>query len=162
MKNALIAAGVSVVVVVLAFMFYAPVKEVALGAQAGPDHTERQYFYDDAIIGGNNFATSSAGSVTYTAAQIFNNKLITHTATAALTATLPASSTVTGIPRTGDSKVLYLTPITTGITFAAGTGTDFNTSSSTKFCVVNSLCRFDFVRKSTGDIEVLFQSATGL
>lgn len=132
-------------------------------AAPGPDVYVPTWFAQTVTIGGNVFATSSAGAVTYTAASLNNVNTIQHTATGALTATLPASSTLTSfVPKAGDSRTVFLNPITTGITLAGGTGTDLNTASSTKFCVVGSLCRLDFVRKSNTDIEVLLTSSTGL
>lgn len=134
----------------------------SLGAAAGPEVTEKTFFRDDVVVGGTSFATSSVGAGTYTATQITNSKIIVHTAASALTVTLPASSTLSSfIPKIGDTKTTFLLPVTTGITVAGGTGTDLNTSSSTKFCVVNQLCRLDFVRKPNSDIEVLLTSSSG-
>lgn len=131
-------------------------KEVPVGASSGPDFLSRAFFFDDAIVGGSVLATSSVGAATYTAAQVMNNKLIIHTAASALTVTLPASSTIKDIPRPGDTKTLFINPVTTLITFAGGTGTDLNSASTTKNINAGGLGRFDFVRKSNTDIEVLF------
>lgn len=136
--------------------------ESTLSAVVGPEVLDRFVFRDGIVVGGTNTATSSAGAATYSAAQVFTSQTITHTAASALTATFPASSTVSFIPRTGDTKTLFILPVTTGITFAGGTGLDLNTASSTKFCVAGSVCRFDFVRKSNTDIEVLMTPASGL
>lgn len=135
----------------------------SFGAFPGGEIQVPVAFRDTVSLGGNVFATTSQGAVTYTAGAVSKFSLIQHTAAAALTATLPASSTLTGfIPKAGDTQTVYLAPITTGITLAAGTGTDLNTASSTKFCVVNSICELTFVRKSNSDIEVFLRSSTGL
>lgn len=133
-----------------------PVAPVPFSASAGPDFDSPVFFRQTATPGGNVFATSSQGAVTYTAAQLLNTSVIQHTATGALTATLPASSTLSTIflPRAGDSRTIYLTPITTNITLAGGTGTDLNMASSSTSCLVNRICRLDFVRKANSDIEV--------
>lgn len=157
--------GVVAVLAVMAYNKPATMQTVVekLGAAAGPEVTEPTFFRGTVTPGGNVVATSSQGAATYTAANFLNTSVIQHTATAALTATLPASSTLKAfVPLPGDTRVMYLNPITTGITLAGGTGTEFNTASSTKFCVVGSLCRLDFIRKTNTDIEVLFTSATGL
>lgn len=135
----------------------------SFGAFPGGEIQVPVAFRDTVSLGGNVFATTSQGAVTYTAGAVSKFSLIQHTASAALTATLPASSTLTGfIPKAGDTQTVYLAPITTGITLAAGTGTDLNTASSTKFCVVNSVCELTFVRKANSDIEVFLRSSTGL
>ena len=125
------------------------------GANAGTDHYSAESFLAGVTVGGINFATSSVGAVTYTAASLRDVSLITHTAGSALTATLPASSTIDFIPRSGDTRTIYFAPVTTGITLAGGTGTDLHSASSTKLVPVGTVARLDFVRKSNTDIEVL-------
>lgn len=159
--------GVISGVVALAVLFSAnlgqsPMAQQPLGAFAGPDVTETMFFRGDAVLGGSNYATSSIGAATYTAGDILRNKTITHTAASALTATLPASTTLQNlVPNTGDTAVRFILPVTTGFTLAGGTGTDLNTASSTKFCVAGQVCRLDFVRKSNSDIEVLLTNPSG-
>lgn len=144
---------------VLGLLGVAAFKEVpapVIGAASGPEYYNRQFFRDNAIIGGTVLATSSRGTVTYTADNIKNSKVIVHTATAALTANLPASSTLTDfIPRPGDTAIVYISPVTTLITFAGGTGVDLNTASSTKNINAGGLGSLEFVRKADSDIEVL-------
>lgn len=136
--------------------------EMTLGAFSGPEIYDTIFFKNNVVVGGDNFATTSQGAATYTAATIKNARVITHTAGAALTATLPASTTLTDfIPRSGDTATKYLLPVTTGITLEGGTGTDLNTASSTKFCVAGQVCELTFVRKSNSDIEVLLVPASG-
>lgn len=133
-----------------------------LGGAAGDFHSNHETFASGVTLGGRVFATSSVGAATYTAASLTDVTLIQHTAASALTATLPASSTLTSfVPRAGDTRTIFLAPITTGITLAGGTGTDLNTASSTKFCVVSQVCRLDFTRKVNSDIEVLLTNSSG-
>lgn len=161
--NQLVVSVVLAVVVFAAggvFQAYFGVQAPPLGAALSPDHYYHEFFNSSFTMGGKNFATSSAGTVTYVASSFTDVSLITHTATAALTATLPASSTLSGgfAPKTGDTRTIYLAPVTNNITLAGGTGTDLDTASSTKVCIAGALCRLDFVRKSNTDFEVLFTS----
>lgn len=112
--------------------------------------------------GGNVFATTSQGATTYTAADIEVASLIRHTASAALTATLPASSTFSSafIPTPGDRKDICLYAITTLITLADGTGTEINTASSTKNVNAAGLGCMTFIRDSDTDIEVLLTTGS--
>ena len=120
------------------------------------------YFRDTVTLGGSVLATTSQGTVTYTAANITKYNTITHTASAAATVTLPASSTLTAfVPKAGDTATRFINPVTTSVTVAAGTGTELNTASSTKVCLVNTTCRLDFVRKANSDIEVLLTTPSG-
>ena len=146
---------VVILVIATAGAYLYPEVQKPFGAISSPQVYDRMYFYNNEEVGGGNFATSSVGAVTYTAAQVFNNKLITHTAASALTVTLPASTTISNIVGAGMSYTLYLTPVTTGITVAGGTGTELNAASSTAMCSAGALCRLDFIRKANTDIEVL-------
>lgn len=120
-------------------------------------------FRSGITVGGYNFATSSVGAVTYTGGT-FNNPalgIITHTAASALTATLPASTTLTSlVPNIGDSRVIYINPITTGMTLAGGTGTLLNSASSTKFIIAGQVGRLEFVRKANSDINVFMTTGS--
>lgn len=129
-----------------------------VGVTAGDDFFNNISFYDDIVLGGSVFATSSQGTATYTAATLAKTSLIQHTAGGALTVTLPASSTITWIPKAGDKKLMFINPITTNITLAAGTGTDLNSASSTKAMMAGGLTSIEFVRKSNTDIEVMMTS----
>jgi hypothetical protein len=166
MKNPFALGLIGIIVIVSGVILsvtHKPEAPVVVGAFPGPDVTEFMHFGGDESVGGTVLATSSQGTAVYTASQVMNNKVIAHTAGAALTVTLPASSTMAGfIQKPGDTKTTYITPVTTGITFAGGTGTDLNTASSTKFCVVGQLCRLDFVRKVNSDIEILLTNSSGV
>lgn len=147
---------VAVLVIALGAYWFPKGSTPSVGALVSPDVYDNLRLHEDAEIGGGNLATSSIGAATYTAAQVFNNKLITHTAASALTVTLPASSTVSQIKETSMTHTLYLAPVTTNITVAGGTGVDLNIGSSTAVCLAGGVCRLDFVRKANTDIEVLF------
>lgn len=129
-------------------------EQVNVAASSGPDFYNPVYLAQTATVGGNVFATSSQGTATYVASTLVNTSLIQHTAGGALTVTLPASSTISFIQRAGDTRTIYLAPITTAISVAGGTGTDFNSASSSVTCLVNKICRLDFIRKTNSDIEV--------
>lgn len=166
-KNVLVSAGIVIALVlgVVGILRPATVERVVqnIGANPGPEFFVPVFFRETSTDGGNVFATTSAGSVTYTAASLIKTSLIAHTASAAVTATLPASSTIASafVPLAGDSRTIYLAPITTNITLAGGTGTDLNTASSTKVCLQGTVCSLEFVRKSNSDIEVLLVTPTG-
>ena len=133
--------------------------EAPLGANPGPEYLDVQYFRGDAIVGGANLATTSQGTATYTGQQVMVNKVITHTAPAALTVTLPASSTLSQyIPKTGDTKTLFIVPITTLITVAGASGMDLNSASTSRACGAGLMCRLEFVRKANTDIEVFMDN----
>ena len=104
------------------------------------------------------FATSSQGAATYTAANITGVNTILHNATAALTATLPASSTLTSfVPNTGDRASITLVNIGAGaITFAAGTGMNLYNASSTLVLPATAAAQFEFVRQADTDIAVFY------
>lgn len=119
------------------------------GAVSGPDVSFRMFFHDNIVVGGGVLATTSAGSVTYTAANIANNKLIEHKATAALTATLPTAAALNAIgflPNAGDTAMLYIHASTTNITLAGGTGTTLYSASTTRVIPANSTVALEFVK----------------
>ncbi len=163
-----LAVSISVVAVLIAgiVFFNKPAqitvdKTQTLGGVAQDQYSEA-FFHDTATVGGNILATSSIGAVTYTAASISKVSLIQHTAASALTATLPASSTLTNfIKYPGDTKTIYIHAITTGITLAGATGVDLDTASSTKNIVAGNVARLDFIRKSNSDIEVVMTQGSG-
>ncbi len=128
-----------------------------VGAVSGSEHYNAETFYAPVTFGGTIFATTSQGTGTYTYANLKNAQTITHTATAALTVTLPASTTLNAfIPKAGDTRTIFVNAVTTKITFAGGTGTTLLSASSTKDVIAGGTGRFDFVRKANSDIQVLF------
>lgn len=101
-----------------------------LGANAGPEVTNHQYFMAGVTTGGGCFATSTTG--TLTAAMLNDRSCITITATGAgqgaLSLTMPASTSMPMIPRVGDCQTWFLdnsgVAAGTTTTIVAGTGHD--------------------------------------
>lgn len=161
MKEILFGAAVAAVLMMGVYVALMPKNvpldgEPPVGATPGTDHYSPESFLQPITQGGNVLATTSQGAGTYTAANLQNTSLIQHTAGAALTVTLPASSTLGAfIPRPGDTRTIYFNAITTLITIAGGTGTELNTASSTKNVNAGGIGRLDFTRKANTDIEVL-------
>ena len=105
------------------------------GATAGGDFFNLVSFHAGVVTGGNDFATSSQGTVTYTTASIVKANLIEHIATAATTATLPTNTALSAagfLPNPGDTVTIYLHASTTAITIAGNTGVTLYSASSTK------------------------------
>lgn len=147
MKNTLASVIASVLVVVLGFTFFVP--QPPLAGSAGPDVTAFTHFYDNVNIGGATFATSSEGTVTYTAASIVRSRVIEHDATGATTATLPTNTALSALgflPNVGDTQSIFIHASTTKITLAAGTGMTLASASSTKAVSAGSIGRLDCVR----------------
>lgn len=119
--------------------------------------------------GGGVFATTSVAAATFTCAQIGTANLIQQTNTAAVTLTLPASSTCpsTFIPTAGQSKTLYLANLGNSlITLAGGSGTLLNVASTSggvganaKTIFSDGVARLDFIRTSSTNIEVILTPA---
>lgn len=109
-----------------------------LGAGAGPEHTEHQYFFAGMTDGGGcETLTPTSASYTLTAALLDGANCFTFVASStmpALTFTLPATSTMPNIvPRVGDTRSWIIenpfTAAATTTTFAAGTGVDLQEPS---------------------------------
>lgn len=107
--------------------------------------------------GGGIFATSSQGSVTYPASAFDVENVIEHTTTAAVTATLPASTTLSSfVPNSGDVREVIIKNIgTTRLTLVGATGTLLKVASSTDGLFMDSgdWGVLKFFRKSNTDIE---------
>lgn len=164
-KTNVLVGAVAVVALFLSFLAISkPAQQIVretVGSVPGGEFLIPVSFRDSATLGGNVFATTSNGSVTYTAASFGKTSLIQHTASGAVTATLPASSTLSSFaPFPGDVRTIFLNPITTAVTLVAGTGTDINNASTSLKCQPATLCRLDFVRKSNSDFEVYFSPGT--
>lgn len=81
--------------------------------------------------GSGTFATTSTGASTLAWADIDQVSAINR-AGVALTMTLPASTTVAGLPNSGDCRNFFIENTGTGIlTFAAGTGINLRSASTT-------------------------------
>src|SRR3990167_1056158 len=153
MKNKMIAIPKALVVSILTVLALvgtflasyktAPPAEPALGASAGPEHTEEQFFRGGAVTGGNVVSTTTAGSAaTLVAADIVNAYFTRVTIGGAVatgadfTYTLPASTTLRHfLPNPGERTIrcfmLTATTSSSQLIFAGGTGVDLRFASST-------------------------------
>lgn len=119
------------------------------GAASGSDVSFRMFFRDNINVGGNDFATSSVGAATFTAALINNARVIEHTAASAVTLTLPTNAALSGagfLPNVGDTQVVFIHATTTAITLAGNTGVTISTASSTKSIAAGQIGRLECTR----------------
>lgn len=133
---------------------------------AGSDFYSEIGAHNNITVGGGDLATSSQGTATYTASNIVNSRVIQHTATAALTVTLPTNASLSSagfIPNPGDTKTLYIVSSTTKITLAGNTGVQLYSASTTLDVPVNLAARLDFIRlaatSTTKVIQVIMSVA---
>lgn len=134
-----------------------------VGAIAGGDVSNFTHFYNNVNVGGFDFATSSQGSVTYTATSIVGARVIEHIAPAATTATLPTNALLSAagfLPNIGDTQTLYIHASTTKITLAGATGVTLFTASSTKEIAAGSIGRVDFVRLGASEGRTIWAFLT--
>lgn len=135
-QNSFLAVGV-VLALVLGFVgVFTPVGktivERTVGGASGPEHTEHQLFKADVTVGGDVYATTTtAGAETLTAYQLEKNRLFRYLGSAtaaAMTVTLPATSTISFMPNPGDTRTWIIengyTAAATTTTIAAGAGID--------------------------------------
>jgi len=108
--------------------------------------------------GGGNFATTSTGASTLAWSDIDQVGTITR-AGVALTMTLPASTTVTGLQNPGDCRDIVILNTGTGIlTTAAGTGIILDAGSTTRIFASGSALT-TWCRRSDTDIAVIQHQA---
>lgn len=137
--NLFLAGLAAVCVVVLGVFLMNPpvveriVEKVSLGAAAGPEHTEHQFFKSSITDGGAVYSTTTTiATHTFLASELEKYKVLRFLGSAtaaAITATLPATSTMTHIiPNPGDTRTWVIengyTAAATTTTIAAGTGID--------------------------------------
>lgn len=150
MKDYLILAIIAAVIALVGvFTLGSKAPAPAVGAASGPDVFQHTFFHDNITVGGYDFATSSAGAVTYTAQSIVNTRVIEHIATGALTATLPTNAALSSagfLPTVGDTQVLYIHASTTLITLAGNTGVTLNSASTTKQITPGNVGVIHFMR----------------
>lgn len=139
-----------------------------LGASAGPEHTEREYFNGGLTYGEGCFSTSTTGTLN---GSMLKNGCIYITATGAgqavLSLTLPASSTMTMIPRAGNCTEWFVdnsdVAQATTTTLVAGAGHDIvgldATGAGTGADVIDGLefAQFKSCRQKDGDIVTFAQ-----
>lgn len=134
--------------------FNQPVVDVPtppLGSVTGPDVPYFTRFFDNVNVGGYDLATSSQGTVTYTALNIVRSHIIEHVAAGATTATLPTNAALSAagfLPNIGDSQVVYFHASTTAITLAGNTGVTLHSASSTLKVAAGSIGRLECTRLS--------------
>lgn len=153
MNKTTIALVLSVVALAVAGVTYVAIPSMkasvdALGA-SGSTFTSRVAFLDNTIVGGNTFATSSQGTVTYTAATFANARNIEHNATGATTATLPTNASLSSVgylPNVGDSQMLFIHATTTKITLAGNTGVTLASASTTPAVSAGSIGKLECTR----------------
>lgn len=129
-----------------------------VGAAAGPDVSFFTHFYDNVNIGGNDFATSSIGTATYTANSFAKAHVIEHIAASALTVTLPTNAALSAagyLPNVGDSQTLFIHASTTKITLAASTGIILNSASSTIQVAAGSIGRLECTRMGATEVRLI-------
>ena len=128
------------------------------GAQSGPHHYFRQQFFAGAMWGNVNSTSTTATTQTLQRQDIEGYDTIVFTPnTASVTLTFPASSTMPSfLPSTGQrQRTCFLNATTTAgtnVIFAAGTGIDLETASSSPTDLTllagNTAC-FEITRKKS-------------
>lgn len=112
-----------------------------------------------------NATTTSATTYTLTEADILHYSTIIQTLSGgATTFTLPATSTITSlVPAVGDIEEMCWLPLSNSLTFAAGTGIDLETASSSPTDLTigaNNTGCMRFIRQADTDITVTLTEFT--
>lgn len=131
---------------------------VSYGSVSGPDQYVFTHFYDNVNIGGFDFATSSIGAATYTAASLLKTRLIEHNAASSLTVTLPTAATLSSagfMPNPGDTQSFWIHASTTLITVAGNTGITLYSASSTKQIAAGSIGKVECVRLGATEARLI-------
>lgn len=163
--------GVAVLALALGgFAFFAPAEITPnLGASAGPEHTEHQYFMSGSTDGGRAATTSAVTMTAYTTvAQDFGSlpTYVDWLPNRAMTISLSATSTHQYVPKIGDVATIYFRNATTtagapgSITFAAvDSGLDLqdNEDSADLLLPAEGYMMFTFIRESAHLVTVLAQ-----
>lgn len=145
-----------------------------VGALAGPEVYEHQFFNENITVGGGIRATSTNDTTaTLLASDMDFEKVIDFTPLVpGITLAFPASSTLPNfLPNAGDTRTLFIRNATTtaatsgNVTIAGGTGTLLKNASSSPSVKVlkgdtdaGNYARFDIIRKANRDFEVLMQT----
>ncbi len=154
--------GVLALVVILVIatfgLFYPKVQQVQqFGVSSGPDHYNLEIFRQGVIVGGNVFATTSAGTVVYTAGTLMSYpSIIKHTASSAVSASFPASSTLASfLPNAGDRFTMNISPLTSAVTLASSTGVIIHSTTGGAVISAGSSAQLNFLRKANSDIQII-------
>ncbi len=145
-------------------------EDISLGAQSGPDHYQRNYFYAGYQSGGDRYATSStAATYTLVSTEFDGDKTyIDWNAGIDTTLTTMASSTMYFLGENIGSERSYwfrsaTTTDATTITFAAGTGVDIQHGDSTGDDLVidgKDIAKLTFIRKADTDVLLIMDKFT--
>jgi len=149
--STIVIAAIVAVVATTAFLSFTPATTIVqqIAGNPGPDVFNWTHFYDNVNIGGNSFATSSRGTVTYTAASIIRSRVIEHNAEAATTASLPTNAALSSagfLPNVGDTQSFFIQASTTLITIAGNTGVTLASASTTRIIYSGRMGRIECVR----------------
>ncbi len=115
--------------------------------------------FDGGILQSSTFATSSAASADFLAANIIGINSILVTPSTAVTLGLPATTTLASfVPNAGDrvSIAIVNASASTNLTIAGGTGTLLKNASTTAVIPGGGVGLLEFVRKANTDIAVFF------
>jgi hypothetical protein len=103
--------GAALIVSVVALMGQEPPKIEVLGAASGPDHYNREFFYEAVTLGGKVTALGTLATTTLTGLQVCETGVFTVTGTASSGAvTLPSAANVFGqcLTINGQSRTLLI------------------------------------------------------
>ncbi len=159
MKNIIISVIAAAIVVVIGLTIVPRTTITQVGGSSGNTQTSHQYFLDNTTTGGLDFATTSQGTVTYTAASIVNARVIEHIASAATTGTLPTNAALSSLgflPNVGDTQSFFIHASTTAITLAGNTGVTLVTASSTKLVAAGSIGRVECTRLGATEARLIW------
>jgi len=141
------------------------IKEKPIGASAGPEKTETQYFRAGYTFGGNSCYATSTTAAVGTLPNISNDvNCIDYTVNVAdVTLTLMASTTAWMPQKQNEMRSLFIrnasTTATADIVIAAGTGINLKRATSSVTVLgdtgADNYARIDFVRQADSDVDAL-------
>jgi hypothetical protein len=172
MNNKLLVGVIVVVLVICSFYIGNTINtrtviQEKLGAVAGPDVMSYLKVHGTLTTNGGYMATTStAATYTLLNSEIADAQTVFWNPSANVTLTLPASTTISFIPNTGDTRVIWLQNASTTagatITLAAGAGIDLQKNEDTADLAVAGLdwVKMTFIRKNNTDIAVMLEEVT--
>lgn len=163
MKTNIVIALLVVLLVVAGASFLKP----TVGANPGPEYYGMQYFFGGLVSGGGVYATSTSGTAVPLLAKDFDTENVVDVTLNVADATLsfPASSTITFLPKAGDTRTIFVrnatTTATMDLTISGGTGVLLKKATGTDVAIVNgdtdgaNFAKIELIRKANRDIEAL-------
>lgn len=133
-------------------------KDPPFGAVTGTDVFNLTHYYDNVNVGGIDFATTSQGATTYTAASLAKPRVVEHIAGAALTVTFPTNanwSAVGFLPNVGDSQSFFVQASTTKITFVGNTGVTLDSASTSQVIYPGRIGKFECTRLGATEARLI-------